>query len=144
MCTGAQIAGSGNQHYYANFRFHFCHRWSERMLSEAVGDMKQVDQEERSTMRQRLASQTGFTGLSVLHRLHDLYKFDVLKDFVFDTMHTLVLRIINRHLQHYNDLGLLKNPLIGRRLLAMPWTPGAVVITSFCVHAYTIYIHVPI
>ena len=98
------------------------------MLSEAVGDMKQVDQEERSTVRQRLASQTGFTGLSVLHRLHDLYKFDVLKDFVFDTMHTLVLRIINRHLQHYNDLGLLKNPLIGRRLLAMPWTPGTVVI----------------
>ena len=127
--TGAPIAGStGNQYYYANFRHHFRNRWPERLLNEAVQHMKQVDQEERITVRQRLASQSGFTGLSVLHRLNDLYKFDVLKDLIFDTMHTLVLRIINRHLQHYNDLGLLKNSLIERRLLAMPWTPGILVI----------------
>ena len=115
LCNaGVHITGAtGTQCYYDNYQFHFRHPWAERLLSEAVEDMKKVDNEERSTVRHRLASQTGFTGLSVLHHLYHLYKFDVLKDLVFDTMHTLVLRIINRHLQYYNDLGLLKNPLIG-------------------------------
>lgn len=83
--------------------------------------MNEVDDEDRVTVRQRLASQTGFTGLSILHRLHQLYHFNVLKDLTFDTMHTLVLRIINRHLQYYNDLGLLKNR---KRLQEFPWTAG--------------------
>ena len=108
------------------------------MLSEDVEDMKQVDDEERITIRQRLASQTGFTGLSLLHRLYYLYKFDVLKDLVFDTMHTLVLRIINRHLQHYNDLGLLKNPVLGKRLLAMPWTAGTAIKIKVIMECITI------
>ena len=129
LCNaGVHIAHvPGTQCYYTKFRFHFCHPWSERLLSEAVEDMKRVDNEERITVRQRLASQTGFTGLSILHRLYHLYKFDVLKDLVFDTMHTLVLRIINRHLQHYNDLCLLKSPIVRKRLLAMPWTASIAV-----------------
>ena len=55
--------------------------------------MNVVDQKDRLSVRQKLASQTGFTGLSILHRLHTLYKFDILQDniMVFDTMHTLVL-----------------------------------------------------
>ena len=86
--------------------------------------MNEVDDEDRPTVRQRRASLRGFTGLSILHRLHRLYQFDVLRDLTFDTMHTLVLRVINRQLQHYNDLGLLKNPIIGKRLQEMPWTAG--------------------
>ena len=86
--------------------------------------MNKVDEEDRPTLRQRLASQTGFTGLSILHRFHRLYQFNVLKDFIFDTMHTLVLRVINRHLQYFSELGLLKNPVLGRRLQEFPWTAG--------------------
>lgn len=121
------------------YRLHFRHPWPERLVSEAIEDMKRVDDEERITVRQRLASQTGFTGLSLLHRLYHLYKFDVLKDLVFDTMHTLVLRIINRHLQYYSDLGLLKNPVLGKRLLAMPWTAG--IATIHCTLAIDNYIY---
>ena len=77
-------------------------------MNESIESMKEVDDEDRPTVRQRLASQRGFTGLSILHRLHRLYQFDVLKDLTFDTMHTLVLSEIKRHLQLYNELGLLK------------------------------------
>jgi len=86
--------------------------------------MKNIDNEDRPTRRQKLASENGFTALSLLHRLHSLYQFDVLRDAIFDTMHTLVLHIIYRHLQYYSDLGLLKDLTLLRRLQAMPWTPG--------------------
>lgn len=79
--------------------------------------MEEVDNEDRPTVRQRLASQTGFTGLSVLHQLYRLYQFDVLNDLIFDTMHTLVLRVLNCHLQYYTEQGLLKNAELGRKCL---------------------------
>jgi len=43
--------------------------------------MNVVDQADCLSICQKLASQTGFTGLSILHRLHRLYKFDVLKQY---------------------------------------------------------------
>ena len=79
--------------------------------------MKEVDEKDRPTVRQRLASQTGFTSLSILHRFHWLYQFDVLKNLTFNTVHTLVLCVINRYLQHYNKLDLLKNPDYCRKCL---------------------------
>ena len=90
--------------------------------------MNQVDQEDRVSIRQRSASLTGFTGLSILHRLHRLYKFDVLQDLVFDTMHTLVLRVIHRHLQYYTEKGYFKSSSIEERLKMMPWTAGMILL----------------
>ena len=79
--------------------------------------MKRVDDEDHVSVCQKLASQTGFTGLSILHCLHQLYKFDVIKDFVFDTMHTLTLRVLNYHLHYYAEKKYLRDPI-------MPWTAG--------------------
>ena len=86
--------------------------------------MNKVDQEDRVSVRKRIASESGFTGCSILHRLHSLYKFDVLKDFVFDAMHTLLLGNVKRHLDHYKEKGYLNNPVVEARLAKMPWTAG--------------------
>ena len=110
--------------YYGDFRYHFRYHWPERLLCESMKDMNEVGQEDRITVHQKLASKTGFTGLSHLHHLYYLYKFDVLKDVGFDTMHTLLLRIISRHLDLYMQKGFIKNSEIDKRLLAMPWTSG--------------------
>ena len=125
VSIGAIVDGSSStQHYYGDFRYHFRYHWPEHLLCESMKDMNEVGQEDRITVRQKLASKTGFTGLSHLHHLYYLYKFDVLKDVVFDTMHTLLLRIISRHLDLYLQKGFIKNPEIDKRLLAMPWTSG--------------------
>ena len=69
-------------------------------------------------MSQRLASENGFTGLFVLHRLHYLYKFDILEGFVFNTMYTLLLGNIKRHLDHYKENGFLsEQPVVAAHLL---------------------------
>ena len=92
------------------------------MLIDSLDDMNAVEDKERITVRQKMASKCGFTGFSILNRLNLLpYRFNVLTDMLFDTMHTLILRIVLRHLQFYQDKGILKNPLIEKRLKMMPW-----------------------
>ena len=125
---------SSNQCYYTNNRFHFYHRWPSRQLDQSVGEITWVDEEDHISARQRLASQTGFTGLSILHRLHRLYKFDVLQDLVFDTMHTLVLRVLHSHLNYYTEKEYLRDPEVERRLKMMPWTAGVFVV---CYHKFS-------
>ena len=85
--------------------------------------MKSIDEEDRITVRQKRASETGFTGLSILHRLHALYQFDILNDLVFDAMHTLLLRVVKRHLEYFKEKGYI-DQTVEDRLNAMPWTAG--------------------
>ena len=39
----------------------------------------EISEEGRPTVRQRLSRESGYTGLSILHRLNELYGFVVLK-----------------------------------------------------------------
>ena len=101
-------------------------------------DMDRVDQEDWISIRRRLASETGFTGISELHRLHSLYKFDVLNDLVFDAIHTLLLNVVKRHLDYYKDQGHLSDPIVEEKLRKMPWTAGIYKITSHTrTHTYS-------
>lgn len=84
--------------------------------------MEAADQEDRITKRCQKASESGFTGLSIMHRLHALYNFSVLETFVFDTMQT-ILGNIKRHLDFYKELGFI-NDDVDTRLSKMPWTAG--------------------
>lgn len=110
--------------YYNNYRFHLRNPWDKQTIKDTLDDIKKVDDEDRVTVRRKLATQTGFTGLSILHRLFHLYQFDILNDLVFDTMHTLILRIVSRHLHYYSEEGFFKNSALDERLSAMPWTAG--------------------
>ncbi len=85
--------------------------------------MQRVDDEERVSVRARLAKEEGFTGLSILHRLNKLYGFDVLQDMVFDAMHNVVLNVASQHLHHYAEEKLLSRE-VEKRLSEVPWTAG--------------------
>jgi len=93
-------------------------------MVECIDDMNAVEEEDRITVRQKMASKCGFTGVSILNRLSQLYDFNILTDTVFDIMHTLILRIVLWHLQFYQDAGILKQLIIEKRLEKMPWTAG--------------------
>ena len=135
-----RVDESSNTYYYPNFRCGFCHRWAERSLNDCLGNMQKVEEEERVTVCHRMASDNGFTGVSLLNRLKVLYGFDVLKDMVFDAMHTLILGVVLRHLQFYKEHGLLGNPVVQKRLEKITWTVGFI-------YSYTVllatYVRVP-
>ena len=59
---------------------------------------------------------TGFTGLSLLHKLHPLYGFNVLHNLVFDTMYIIPLNVASHHLHYYFNEEILSRQDVDRRL----------------------------
>ena len=89
-------------YYYPGFREQF--RFPR---SEELPLMTEIEQEERTTVKDRMSKESGFLGVSLLHRLHKLYKFDVIKVLVFDVMHLVPLNLVKRRFEH-----LLSNSLL--------------------------------
>ena len=116
---------SGTNYYYGNFRYHFRHEWKPRTLDTSLPLMKEIDMEDCPSIRTSRAKLTGFTGLSILHRLNALYGFDVLRDLVFDVMHNVPLNIASNHLHYYFNEGILSTNDVDRRLKTIQWTPGS-------------------
>ena len=93
--------------------------------------MKAIEDEDRVSVRSQLAKESGFTGLSILHRLHALYGFNVLTDTVFDAMHNISLNVVSQHLHYFLEKDMLvPKPKVEKRLDSVPWTPGWLLIKS--------------
>ena len=131
--TGTREPTVSNQYYYGNFRYHVRHPWARRDLSASLPDMRKVDMEDRVSVRATMARDSGFTGLSILHRLHPLCGFDVLQDTVYDAMHNVPLNVIAHHLHRYFDEGILSRQDVESRLKAFPWTPGKILLYCYTV-----------
>ena len=84
--------------------------------------MKIAD-EEVGTAYTRASRDSGFTGLSQLAILYDLYGFDVLFDSPIDLMHNLPRNPVKKHLHRLLDSGNVNRDLIESRLSNFPWTP---------------------
>lgn len=114
-------------HYYGDFRYHARYGWQARSLGDSIVRMKAIEEEDRVTVRAAIAKEAGFTGVSILHRLHQLYQFDVQRDLVYDAMHNVPMNVISQHLHHYQEKGFYSTAnksLVEKRLNAMPWTAG--------------------
>ena len=98
-------------YYYPGFREQF--RFPR---SEELPLMTEIEQEERTTVKDRMSKESGFLGVSLLHRLHKLYKFDVIKYLVFDVMHLVPLNLVKRRFEH-----LLSNSLLDPERLQVAW-----------------------
>ena len=134
-CIGVKNP-TGTNYYYDKYRYQFRYGWPSKKLSTSLPQMKLVDMEDRPSTRTAKAKSTGFTGLSILHRLHALYGFDVLQDLVFDAMHNIPLNVASHHLHYYFNEGILSAQEVDRRLKAVQWTPG-IVLSSY----HTLFVH---
>jgi len=56
--------------------------------------LNEIAAEDRSSVRQHLSKESGYTRLSILHRLYNLYGFLYDRDLVYDEMHTIHLNIV--------------------------------------------------
>jgi len=116
-CRIHQLRGpniSGGSTYYIGGK-----RYSDRFpvppcnLEEEVSKMSEIENEDRTTVRAALARQSGYTGSSILHRLHKIYGFNVITDMVFDTMHNIPLNVVSNHLNCYVRDGLVDKSVLG-------------------------------
>ena len=94
-----------------------------RILCEEVDNMFNVENEKRSSIPKKLASSSGFTGISVLHiYLYPMYEFNVIRDTVIDVYHTVPLNVVKNYLTTLLDKELLTTEDLDERLLEFPWT----------------------
>ena len=86
--------------------------------------MKEITDEDRPPVHERLSRESGYTGLSILFQLHKLYGFDVIRDTVFDVMHNLPLNIAGNLLKDLIAEEKLDVKVADERLAKFPWTAG--------------------
>lgn len=106
---GSIFNPNSNHYYYGEYRKSAKYPWPKRNMDDEIETLKSIEDEERKTVAQAMAKESGFTGLSALHRLHALYGFDYRKDCVFDVMHSVSLGVIRNHLNF-----LLDNQIVNR------------------------------
>jgi hypothetical protein len=122
--TGQQLSNSSNTHcYYGNNRYHFRYPLEKRSIEETVHDLFDIDNETRSSVRKTMASNTGFTGTSILHTyLYPLYKFDIMVHMVYDSFHTICLNVVKNQLERLLDLEVLDQTNLDKQIESFPWT----------------------
>ncbi|CAB4019148.1 Hypothetical predicted protein [Paramuricea clavata] len=103
---GTSLNG-GSTYYYGENRLHARFPWGKRNLNDEVEVMCTIGEEDRSSVRANLSKHTAYTGISVLHRLHKIYEFDVIRDTVFDMMHNLPLNVVRKHVKRVMDEGIV-------------------------------------
>ena len=108
--------------YIANNRHRIRFPVQSRVLVDEIPRTSQIEEEDRPTVRSSLARQSGYTGLSILHRLHKLYGFNIILDTVFDMMHNIPLNVVSKHLNCYLNEETFVKSAFDERLKRMPWT----------------------
>lgn len=93
-------------------------------MEEALPLMTDINQEDRKTVRASKSRTSGYTGLSILHRLHKLYGFSIFKDLVYDTMYNLPTNVIASQRKELIASEKIDSKLVAQRLKAFPWTAG--------------------
>ena len=86
--------------------------------------MVKIEQEERVTVAAHMSKESGFTGVSQLHRLYSLYQFDILQDLVFDVMHLVPLNLVKRRLDYFLQKREIDIADLDKALKEIPWTRG--------------------
>ena len=116
---GTKIANQST-YYIANNRYHARFPVECGVLEDEVAKMSEIENEDQLTVRSALARQNG--GLSILHRLHKLYGFNVILDTVFDIMHNILLNVVRKDFNRFLSDKAVDKATLDRRLQAMPWT----------------------
>lgn len=116
---------SGTSTYYYGDARKMCRDPPEtRELKKELPVMLSIAAEDVQSLRRASSKMTGYTGLSILHRFHSLFGFDVIRDLVFDEMHNLPLNVARQHLRRYVNEKLFDTKEVQRRLQNIPWTAG--------------------
>ena len=113
-CRRCTITGTyipEKQHYYGNFRYRFRFRCPLRTTESNQEKGRHVDEAPSTVERRRRQKEAGVTGECIFYCLLDLCGFDPLKDMVIDTMHAVILNLVQSKLEDHllSDLGANKS-----------------------------------
>lgn len=113
---------SNNHMYYGDNRIHYRHKWDSRDISLMLTDLFDIEAESRTSVRKKMSSEKGVTGISLLNKyLYPLYGFDILQDLTFDVFHTVCLNVVKSQAERLLDYELLDKKSLDREIINFPW-----------------------
>lgn len=128
-CRRCKMAGqhlensSNTRYYYGQNRFHYRHPWGQRTIESELVNIFDIQHESRSSVRKKMSSERGFTGLSIFHKyLYPLYGFDILNHLVYDVYHTIPLNVVKNQVVRALDLEMLDKAKLDKQIENFPWT----------------------
>ena len=119
-------------YYYTDFYKQGRFPANEKNVIDKLDQIHAIDEEERSTVRQRMSRDTGYTGLSILHRLYSLYGFLYDKSSVYDEMHTISLNLGKNALLDLinDDTNSINWSIVDSGLDNIPWPSGKFLLSN--------------
>ena len=122
--VGQHLSDSSNRHmYYGENRVHYRYPWEPREISTSLTDLYDIENETRVSVRKRMSSELGFTGISILHKyLNPLYGFDICKHLVYDVFHTICLNVVKNQAERLIDLEMIDKGYLDKQIKAFPWS----------------------
>ena len=121
--AGQHLRDSANKHmYYGENRFHYRYPWEPRDISTSLTELFDIENETRVTVRKRMSSEKGFTGISILHKyLNPLYGFDICKHLLYDVYHTICLNVVKNQAERLLDLEMIDKGFLDKQIKKFPW-----------------------
>ena len=118
--VGQHLRDSTNRHmYYGENRFHYRYPWEP---STSLTDLYDIENETRISVRKRMSSEMGFTGISILHEyLNPLYGFDICKHLVYDIFHTVCLNVVKNQAERLVNLEMVDKRYLDKQIKHFPW-----------------------
>ena len=110
--------------YYPNNRFHFDQLWEKRIWEDELETMKDIEMQPSVSAKLRRAKETGYTGLTLLGRLYDLYKFNPFTDMVHDVMHLVLLNLVRKLFTRFFEDDQLNLAELNNQLQSFPFPTG--------------------
>lgn len=86
-----------NHYYYPGFRQQTRFPARRKSVVSSFDELCEIEEEESITVKQTRAIESGYTGLSILHRLHPLYGFEYERHMVYDEPHGISLNAVKNH-----------------------------------------------
>lgn len=113
-----------SHYYYPNFGRQGRYPTKKKNVLDNLELLSDIASEERISVRCRLSKESGYTGLSVLHRLYYLYGFLYDRDMVYDEMRTIHLNIVKNALLSLKEEedDIVDWTTADNRLKDFPWT----------------------
>ena len=108
--------------YYGENRFHYRYPWEPRDISTSLTELFDIENETHVTVRKRMSSEKGFTGISILHKyLNPLYGFDICKHLLYDVYHTICLNVVKNQAERLLDLEMIDKGFLDKQIKKFPW-----------------------
>ena len=125
-CKLGVFVPASNHYYYPGFRVQGRFPTEEKSILKykSLEVLKDIEEEERITVMHKKSKNTGYTGLSIFHKLYPLYQFLYDKDFVYDEIYGLPLNVVKRQIQCIlaSDNEELNWEVVDERLSMFAWT----------------------